>query len=118
MGSAIPIRICRVSSPSFPIGHAAGCWTWRLHSSPTERYHQYQPLTGFGNHDIGGGFNDDPLWLVLAVAAYLKETGDWPILDQPVPVRQHARSEAPLYTHLQRSMRVRVRRAWGRTACR
>ena len=39
-------------------------------------YHQYQPLTKRGNDAVGSGFNDDPLWLVLAVAAYLKETGD------------------------------------------
>ncbi len=48
-------------------------------------YHQYQPLTKRGNDDIGSGFNDDPAWLVLAVAAYLKETGDLAILDEPVP---------------------------------
>ena len=47
-------------------------------------YHQYQPLTKLGNNDIGSGFNDDPLWLVLAAAAYLKETGDWSLLDDPV----------------------------------
>ena len=29
-------------------------------------YHQYQPLTKRGNDEIGSGFNDDPLWLVLA----------------------------------------------------
>ena len=28
-------------------------------------YHQYQPLTKKGNDDIGGGFNDDPLWLIV-----------------------------------------------------
>lgn len=39
-------------------------------------YHQYQPLTKRGNLDIGSGFNDDPLWLIAAVAAYLKETGE------------------------------------------
>ena len=48
-------------------------------------YHQYQPLTKRGNNDIGSGFNDDPLWLMVGVAAYLKETGDWRILDEPVP---------------------------------
>ena len=48
-------------------------------------YHQYQPLTKRGNNDVGSGFNDDPLWLVLAVAAYIKETGDWGILDEAVP---------------------------------
>ena len=44
-------------------------------------YHQYQPLTKKGNNDIGGNFNDDPHWLIIGVAAYLKETGDWSILD-------------------------------------
>ena len=48
-------------------------------------YHQYQPLTKRGNDDIGAGFNDDPAWLVLAVAAYIKETGDASLLDEPVP---------------------------------
>ncbi len=48
-------------------------------------YHQYQPLTKRGNNDVGSGFNDDPLWLVLSVAAYVKETGDWGILEEPVP---------------------------------
>ena len=33
-------------------------------------YHQYQPLTKKGNADIGSGFNDDPLWLIAAAAAY------------------------------------------------
>ena len=37
-------------------------------------WHQYQPLTKRGNADVGGGFNDDPLWLILGVAGYLKET--------------------------------------------
>ncbi len=45
-------------------------------------YHQYQPLTKKGNNDIGGGFNDDPLWLIAGTAAYIKETGDFSILDE------------------------------------
>ena len=47
-------------------------------------YHQFQPLTGRGNDDIGSGFNDDPLWLILAAAAYIKETGDAAVLDELV----------------------------------
>ncbi len=66
-------------------------------------YHQYQPLTKRGNNDIGSNFNDDPLWLILGVAAYLKETGDWAILDAPVPYDNVPGSETPLYEHLQRS---------------
>jgi cellobiose phosphorylase len=65
-------------------------------------YHQYQPLTKRGNNDIGGGFNDDPAWLVLAVAAYVKETGDVSILDEPVPYDNAAGTETPLYEHLRR----------------
>jgi len=66
-------------------------------------YHQYQPLTKRGNNDIGSGFNDDPHWLILGVSAYLKETGDWSILDEPVPFDNEPGSEAPLYEHLRRS---------------
>ena len=63
-------RIIDIASTQFPDG---GC------------YHQYQPLTKKGNADIGGDFSDDPLWLILSVSAYIKETGDWTILDEMVP---------------------------------
>ncbi len=73
-------------------------------------YHQYQPLTKRGNNEVGGGFNDDPLWLVLAVAAYLKETGDWTILDEPTPYDNQPGTEQPLYEHLQRSIQYTLER--------
>jgi cellobiose phosphorylase len=73
-------------------------------------YHQYQPLTKRGNNDIGGGFNDDPHWLIVGVSAYLKETGDWSILDEPVPFDNEPGSEAPLYEHLRRSFRYTLER--------
>ena len=73
-------------------------------------YHQYQPLTKRGNDAVGSGFNDDPLWLVLAVAAYLKETGDWSILDEPVVYENQPGSEAPLMDHLQRSVQYTLDR--------
>jgi cellobiose phosphorylase len=73
-------------------------------------YHQYQPLTKHGNNDIGSGFNDDPLWLVLAVAAYLKEAGDWDLLDEKVPFDNLAGSEVPLYEHLRRSIQYTLDR--------
>ena len=73
-------------------------------------YHQYQPLTKRGNNDIGGGFNDDPHWLILGVGAYIKETGDWKILDAPVPYDNEPGSEKPLYEHLQRSFRYTLDR--------
>ena len=67
-------------------------------------YHQYQPLTKRGNNDVGSNFNDDPLWLVLAVSAYIKETGDWSILDEPAPYDNQNGTEKPLLDHLQRSI--------------
>ena len=73
-------------------------------------YHQYQPLTKRGNNAVGGGFNDDPLWLILAVAAYLKETVDWGILDEAVPYDNQPGSEEPLYGHLQRSIQYTLDR--------
>jgi cellobiose phosphorylase len=73
-------------------------------------YHQYQPLTKRGNNDVGSNFNDDPLWLILGVVAYLKETGDWSILDAAVPYDNQPGSERPLYEHLQRSLRYTLDR--------
>ncbi|MCE1252626.1 MAG: glycosyl transferase [Anaerolineae bacterium] len=73
-------------------------------------YHQYQPLTKRGNNDVGGNFNDDPMWLVLAVAAYLKETGDWDILDVATPYDNQPGSETPLYEHLERSFKYILER--------
>jgi cellobiose phosphorylase len=73
-------------------------------------YHQYQPLTKRGNDAIGSGFNDDPLWLVLAVAAYVKETGDSRVLDERVPYDNAPGTQTPLYEHLQRSIRYTLER--------
>lgn len=78
-------RIIDIASTQFPDG---GC------------YHQYQPLTKRGNNDIGGGFNDDPMWLVFGVDAYLRETGDFSILDEPVPFDNVPGSEVSLMEHL------------------
>jgi len=78
-------RIIDIASTQFPDG---GC------------YHQYQPLTKRGNNDIGGGFNDDPMWLIFGTIAYIKETGDMSILDAPVPFDNVPGSEVPLMQHL------------------
>jgi cellobiose phosphorylase len=73
-------------------------------------YHQYQPLTKRGNNDVGSNFNDDPAWLILAVSAYLKETGDWAVLDEPVQYDNEPGSEQPLYDHLLRSFTYTLER--------
>ncbi|MFN2148696.1 MAG: GH36-type glycosyl hydrolase domain-containing protein [Anaerolineales bacterium] len=73
-------------------------------------YHQYQPLTKRGNNEIGSGFNDDPLWLVLSTAAYLKESGDWDILEEQAPYNNDQGHAAPLLDHLQRSISYTLER--------
>ena len=78
-------RIIDIASTQFPDG---GC------------YHQYQPLTKRGNNDIGGGFNDDPCWLIFGTVAYIKETGDFSILDEQVPFDNEPGTEVPLFEHL------------------
>ncbi len=78
-------RIIDIASTQFPDG---GC------------YHQYQPLTKRGNNDIGGGFNDDPLWLILGTVSYIKETGDFSILDEMVPFDNDPSSARTLFDHL------------------
>ncbi len=66
-------------------------------------YHQYQPLTKKGNNDIGGGFNDDPLWLIAGTAAYIKETGDFGILDEMTPYDSDPEDRGTLMEHLEAS---------------
>jgi cellobiose phosphorylase len=66
-------------------------------------YHQYQPLTKRGNLEIGSGFNDDPLWLIAGTAAYLKETGDFSILDEQVAFDNDESKAQSLFEHLKRS---------------
>jgi cellobiose phosphorylase len=67
-------------------------------------------LTKRGNNDVGSGFNDDPAWLILGVAAYIKESGDWSILDEMVPYENEAGTKAPLYQHLQKSIQYTLDR--------
>ncbi len=66
-------------------------------------YHQYQPLTKQGNSEIGGNFNDDPMWLILSVCAYIRETGDVSILDETVDYDNKKELAQPLLDHLFRS---------------
>ena len=71
-------------------------------------YHQYQPLTRKGNLAVGSGFNDDPLWLIAGTDAYLRETGDWSILDESVDFDNDPALAEPLLEHLRRSFRYTV----------
>lgn len=68
-------------------------------------YHQFQPLTKRGNADIGSNFNDDPLWLILGVSGYIKETGDTEFLQEQVPFDNNTANTATMFEHLKRSFR-------------
>ncbi len=68
-------------------------------------YHQFQPLTKKGNNEVGSGFNDDPLWLIGSVGAYIRETGDWSILDDVADFDNNPDLAAPVLEHLRRSIR-------------
>ncbi|MBQ5536819.1 MAG: glycosyl transferase, partial [Treponema sp.] len=83
-------RLFDVAATQFPDGSA---------------YHQFQPLTKRGNADIGSNFNDDPLWLVLGVGGYIRETGDKSFLDVQVPFDNDEKNTATMYEHLRRSYR-------------
>ncbi len=78
-------RIIDIASTQFPDG---GC------------YHQYQPLTKRGNDAVGGGFNDDPMWLILGTVSYIKESGDFTILDEMVPFDNDVKLAKSLFDHL------------------
>ena len=71
-------------------------------------YHQYQPLTKKGNDAIGSGFNDDPLWLIGAVSAYIKETGDFDILKEEVVFNNDENVKGTLFDHIERSFMFTV----------
>ncbi len=72
-------------------------------------YHQYQPLTKKkGNSDIGSGFNDDPLWLIAGTSAYIRETGDFSILDETGSFDNDFSVATSLFEHLTRSFNYTV----------
>lgn len=86
--SAVKTRLRELASIQFAAGNT---------------YHQYSPLTKQGNNDIGSGFNDDPMWLVIATAQYLKETGDFEALSIKASFADDPRP-ATLEEHLRRCM--------------
>jgi cellobiose phosphorylase len=78
--------------------------------------HQLNPLTMAATEgdarereDRPQYYGDDHLWSVLAVAAYLKETGDLAFLDEIIPYYQKDRNEQPVESgtvldHLRRAV--------------
>lgn len=78
--------------------------------------HQFNPLTMVANEgdsreveDAPRYYSDDHLWIVLAITAYLKETGDLAFLDEVLPYYEKDRAGQPLASgtvldHLRRAI--------------
>ena len=65
---------------------------WKLQFQDGHTWHQVFPLTGEGGMGLAAEypdrpqwFCDDHLWLLIAVCAYLRETGDFAYLDERIP---------------------------------
>ena len=79
-------------------------------------YHQFNPLTMIASEgdslereDRPHYYSDDHLWSVLAVTAYLKETGQLAFLDEEIPYYEKDKQERPLesgrvFDHLRRAI--------------
>jgi len=78
--------------------------------------HQFNPLTMVANEgdsreveDAPKYYSDDHLWVVLAVTAYLKETGDTAFLDEAIPYYDKDKAGRPIESgtvldHLRRAI--------------
>jgi cellobiose phosphorylase len=82
---------------------------WRMQFADGHAWHQFFPLTGEGGPGLAAEypsspqwFSDDHLWLVLAVCAYLRETGDFAYLEQKVAYEDHA--EETVWDHMLRAV--------------
>ncbi|MCX5679464.1 MAG: glycosyl transferase [Candidatus Omnitrophica bacterium] len=62
-------------------------------------YHKFFPLTKTGEK---GGYSDDPLWLIMSTAVYMKETGDIAFLDERVKFIDG--ESASIYEHLKKAI--------------
>jgi cellobiose phosphorylase len=79
-------------------------------------YHQFNPLTMEANEgdsrealDAFKYYSDDHLWVILAVSAYLKETGELSFLEQKIPYYEKDEEGRPVESksvldHLQRGI--------------
>jgi len=68
--------------------------------------HHFQPLSWVqGPHNVMAEediYSDDHLWLLVSVPAYIRETGDWSILDEVEPYADAG--EATVYGHLKQAL--------------
>jgi cellobiose phosphorylase len=84
---------------------------WRLQFLDGHTWHQFYPLTGEGGPGLASEypdwpqwFCDDHLWLVIAVCAYLRETGDFSYLEQPLPYWDGMEARESVWEHMLRAI--------------
>jgi cellobiose phosphorylase len=82
---------------------------WKLQFRDGHTWHQVFPLTGEGGVGLAGEypdwpqwFCDDHLWLVMAVCAYLRETGDFSYLEEHLPYADGG--DDTVWGHMQRAV--------------
>ena len=82
---------------------------WEVQFRDGHTWHQFFPLTGEGGPGLAAEFpewpqwfSDDHLWLVIAVCAYLRETGDFAYLEERVPYADGG--EDSVWAHVQRAV--------------
>ncbi len=64
---------------------------------------RHQPLAREGNNEMNGGFGIHPLWLILSTSAYIKETGNFDILEEKVLSGDDRRKAPNLFGHLRKA---------------
>ena len=82
---------------------------WKLQFRDGHTWHLFFPLTGEGGPGLAAEFpdwpqwfSDDHLWLVFAVVAYLRETGDFTFLDEMIPYQDG--EQGAVWEHMQKAI--------------
>jgi len=89
---------------------------WRLQFKDGHTWHQVFPLTGEGGPGHAAEspekpqwFSDDHLWLIIATCNYLRETGDFKLLDEKLPY-QDDKKEETIWEHMMRAVEFTLRK--------
>jgi len=82
---------------------------WKLQFQDGHTWHQVMPLTGEGGAGLANEYpewpqwvSDDHLYLVMAVCAYLRETGDFHYLEEVIPYADGG--EDSVWNHMLRAV--------------
>ncbi|MBO3839836.1 MAG: glycosyl transferase family 36 [Thermoproteota archaeon] len=89
---------------------------WKLQFKDGHTWHQVFPLTGEGGPGHAAEspekpqwFSDDHLWLIIATCNYLRETGDFKLLDERLPY-QDDKKEETIWEHMMKAVEFTLRK--------